>query len=197
MRKSARLECQRDSVERFRDDLTALLEVAHKVSAGYTVYYWRARPEFEKEYESRKTAVARSAGAAADAADTVGLMLHLRPPPVTGEPAVRINPIRTWATALDPPNDLTTDTIIDYCDQVTGTLDSRAREARSVEESLAGRVARVIGFPSEVRSVIQSSYGGGRTASVGFWVAVAVEVVGGLLLLGVVALGGRALAGVF
>jgi hypothetical protein len=159
MKRSARLKVQREAVERFRDDLKALVDVAHRVPAGLAVYYWRGRPGLEEEFDVRKAAVAHSAGAAAEAADVAGLMLHLQPPPVTGEPAVRINPIRTWFTALDPPNDLMMDTVIDYCEQVIGTLRGREQEARSVEQSLAGRVAQLVGFPNEVRSAIRLSHG--------------------------------------
>lgn len=192
MKRSVRLRSQREAVEQFRQDLKALIETAQQESAGLGVFYWRPRSGLEQEYAARKEQVARSAGVAADAADVAGLMLHLQPPPVTGAPAVRINAIRTWFTALDPPNDLTIDDVIDYSDQVIGTLNGREQEARAVEKSLAGRVAQFVGFPNEVRKAVQMSHGSAHTAAVGFWVAVATEVAAGLVLLGIVALGGWA-----
>jgi hypothetical protein len=191
MRQSRRFAQQREAVERFRDALIELREELERSPEGITGYFyrWEPRQGREKRAARLRTKVNEAAGPAQAAAATTGLRFHISPPPASRQPAMNVNPIASWTSALEPPNLLTMEHIFDYCDQVIGVLDGEAEEARTKERTLAGRIARFLAFPSEVREAARAQYPrvppklafGAALLSQLF--ALIVAVVGGLLVL--------------
>ena len=103
----------------------------------------------------------------------------------------RINPIQNWWTVLAPPNDLEPKDVVGYALQSIGLLEAERDRARREETSLAGRIARFVSFPAEVRRLagFQTSAGKAAAFSAGVIVqGVLVTVLGGVLLAVVLAL---------
>jgi hypothetical protein len=117
--------------------------------------------------------------------------VSLASPPMVGGFVKNINPITNWTMMLQPPNELDAPFVFDYCHQAMGELESRAAKAERDERSLAGRIARFLSFPSEIRRLAGGQSRAGQVATFGIGVflqGVAVTVVGGLVLAGIIAL---------
>jgi hypothetical protein len=133
MRRSEQLQRERDSVAAFRD--------AHPSAR------WHG------EVQRRRFEAARAAGAAMVAEEASKARMVLKPPPNTGQPAQTVQPIRAWESALEPPNLLKTDNVLQTCEQVIGMYDARIARARWQEQSFAGRVVRLFSLPYEARAL--------------------------------------------
>jgi hypothetical protein len=155
MRRSEQLQRERDSVAAFRDALIRLLAGMEKRPTGVTGMFYRWEPQQGREEETQRLRfeVARAAGAAMVAEEASKARMVLKPPPNTGQPAQIVEPIRAWESALEPPNLLETDNVLQTCEQVIGTYDARIARARWQERSVAGRVVRLLSFPYEVREL--------------------------------------------
>jgi hypothetical protein len=155
MRRSEQLQRERDSVAAFRDALIRLLAGMEKRPTGVTGIYYRWEPQEGREEETQRLRfeVARAAGAAMVAEEASKVRMLLKPPPNTGQPAQTVQPIRAWESALEPPNLLETDSVLQTCEQVIGTYDARIARARWHERSVAGRVVRLLSLPYEVREL--------------------------------------------
>jgi hypothetical protein len=180
MRRSQHYGTLRDNVVEFKNALIELLNVMERQPVGISgaFYRWIPSAGHEDEYNRLRHTVGLQAGPAAEALAELGFSLQINEPPAFRQPPRTVNPILSWSTALEPPNSMRMEDVLDYSDRAIGMLDGRARQASAVERSLAGRVARLISFPSEVREAI----GGGRAMrTTAFGVAVVVEtlVVGG------------------
>ena len=75
------------------------------------------------------------------------------PPAITGGPTLRLSPIASWFVAFDANNpvEIGPQAVPDYAVQLTGRLDHEYRETLARERTLAGRVARFVTLPREVR----------------------------------------------
>ena len=97
-------------------------------------------------------------------------------------------PMMQWRDPFEPEGGLATpNEILDSCDMVIGILDQRLAYARLQEATWAYRFGRLLTFPHRARQAAGANDAVGHIA---FWLAVAVEVLAGLVLLVVpVALG--------
>lgn len=129
------------------------------------------------ESDANTTEIARLAGPASAALDRSGLRVSVH--------GVDINPVLSWSI-VQP------DRLESSCNAAIGKLHAEAADAARVEHSLAGRVARFVGFPAEVRSAMTTSSQAARR--VGFVAGVAAQVFAIVVSAGVLALAGVALA---
>jgi hypothetical protein len=155
MRRSQQLQRERDSVAAFRDALIRLLAGMEKRPTGISGAFYRWEPQEGREEEAQRLRieVARAAGAAMVAEEARKARMVLKPPPNTGQPAQIVEPVRAWESALEPPNLLETDNVLQTCEQVIGTYDARIARARWQERSVAGRIVRLFSLPYEVREL--------------------------------------------
>jgi hypothetical protein len=175
-----------EHVTEFRDAYAELL--SHTVN-------WGVRGEIKlgpkgdqaskDQFRELRLQVAKAAGKATEAAKGVEEWAQ-----VPGEfgGMETLDPIAGWQYAIDRPDKLPPPTVIECCETVIGRLEAKAEEAQAREQSLVGRVAAIAGFPAHVRQAIAAEHPERKGVQrFGFGVAVAVEVVAGLLLLGVLA----------
>jgi hypothetical protein len=129
------------------------------------------------ETDANRVEVDRLAGPASIAFDRSGMRVSMF--------GADVNPVLNWAFA--PP-----DRFVSSCNAAIGRLRAAALDAARVERSLAGRVARFVGFPGEVRAAMSTS---SRAAQrVGWFAAVLVNVAAIVIGAGVLALMGFAIA---
>lgn len=97
-----------------------------------------------------------------------------------------VNPIADWRNSLRRNHPLTPALIDSYCTQLIGRLEQQAETARMRETGLVGLFARFVRIPYDVREAagIDLSANAQRGA---FLVGVAIQVVSGLLVAGVLA----------
>lgn len=140
----------------------------------------------ERSSPDLKTRVALAAGAAHSALERSGMAFVQRNPPAAGGGSFSYDPIAGWNLARDPFSDPLLEAIA-VAPQIRGALMQKAEEARGVERSLAGRVARLVGFPSSVRRVLADSGASAGLQTAGFVGAVLSQVLGALLAAGLIA----------
>ncbi|GAB4052722.1 hypothetical protein [Catellatospora paridis] len=93
-----------------------------------------------------------------------------------------IQAIRDWRHCVEFPERLSPKVVLAALQQIIGRFEGDAERMRRQEKTLAGRIARFVAFPSEVRSIAgQTSAAVGQA---GFIVTIAAQVVGTLLLFG-------------
>jgi hypothetical protein len=185
-----------DALVQFRDAYSSYVDVLEMHPAGYRVYHLVPKEGMESEAAVLRAEVARLSGAAAVVADRVAGPLEVVPPPMVGGVVKRMNPIRNWNVPLEPPNDLDTHHVLDYCNQAIGIIDAQLAQAKEEERSLAGRIARFVRLPYEVRRLASPSTRAGRAAALGAGVVlqgITVTVIGGLIVAGLIALFQRTL----
>lgn len=198
MRRSQQLEQHIVAVRDFRDALVSLMEVMERRSESVTghFYRWVPKPQQEGRGETLRSTVSELAGPASNAANEAGILVTLQEPLAVGGRSHTVNAIMSWSTILDPPNLLTAQAVLDYCSQVIGSLQAEKKSAEAQERSLAGRVARFVRFPFDVREATGlPDRKAVNAAAVGFGVfiqGVVVTVVGGVIVAAIILLFGWA-----
>jgi hypothetical protein len=101
-----------------------------------------------------------------------------------GGPAV-LNPVSDWAVMLTPRHrySISPSLVVSRVDQLVGALRAEIADAEMVERTLAGRVARIVRFPSDVREAagLDSKSRSGQAVQ-GLVSALLVTVVGGVIV---------------
>jgi hypothetical protein len=198
MRRSQQLEHHIVAVNRFIEALNDFLEVMEPRPEGFSgsFYQWVPKNGQEQRSAQLRAIVNQRSGPATKAAEAANIALTLREPPAVGGREHVVNAIATWWSALDPPNLLPMQSVFDYCAQVIGHLTAMRDEAEARERTLAGRVARFVRFPLDIREA--AGLPGKRAvnaAAVGIGVflqGVVVTVVGGVIVAAIILLLGWA-----
>ena len=103
------------------------------------------------EVETQRAIVAELSGPAAIACAEAGTVVIYQDAPAAGGRQTTLNPVQSWSYSLDGTGHVGIDVVLDSCNQAIGILKTRHEGARRLERSIAGRVARFIRFPAEVR----------------------------------------------
>lgn len=123
-------------------------------------------PDDDPKVKELRATVAELSGPAGQAIDDAGLRLVVREPALVGGRMLDLNPVYGWMNGLNdrlayiqPPD------VIDCCGQAIGKLKVQKAAVFAQERSIAGRLARFIRFPSDVREIAGMKPGstGGRT----------------------------------
>lgn len=120
--------------------------------------------------------VARAAGAASTSAGDQSRRISVTQ---FGQTQV-LDPIAAWQASLDDPQTLPSKLVLDCCEAIIGSLESKASDAAAIEETLAGRVAAFVGFPARVRAAVATEYP--ELGRVAFGAGVASQVLAGVLI---------------
>ena len=172
MRRSEELRRGKAAVEAFYSEFTRLDAVLRT-------------PGVTEDPEPQRRRVAAAAGPATE-------VLQREQIPASGPSPL---PVLQWTEAFRDLMSFTPTTVRGYCEAAMATLELRAEEAERAEHSTAGRLARVLAFPAQVREL---AGGRGTTAGkVAFGTAVATQVVGSLLVIAILAVLGWLVARLF
>lgn len=150
------LERHIEALRLFRDELVRLLtmidEGDQERRRRFGPRYLGEPDEIESaEVERHRAHVAELSGSAAIACAEAGVTVIYQDAPIAGGRQTTINPVQSWSYALDGTGHVGVDVVLDSCNQAIGILKTRYEEAHRLERSLAGRVARFIRFPAQVR----------------------------------------------
>lgn len=144
-------KCDQDwrAVDRYSKALNDLLVIVETVQTGFGTWELRVPPSRKLEGDAALSKLARAAGPASAIADKYGVFLSAQR---TGysEPKT-VSPLRNWQMCLDAPWLLPPDNVIGATLSLLGRIEHERDEARIRERTLAGRLARFIRFPVEVR----------------------------------------------
>jgi hypothetical protein len=139
----------------------------------------------EAEASGRKADVDGTAAAAAAVAERHQMLLVHVDPIALGGATTTLNPATHWATMLTPQArfSLSPTTVLSCLDQLVGGLNVKIEDAQAAERTLAGRVARVVRFPSDVREAagLDRRSRKGRAVQ-GLLSALLVTIVGGVIV---------------
>jgi hypothetical protein len=161
VRESKRLTEQVEHLKRFRDEFTKLVDQQDAAANEfderrnqrnpYTLTPLTVRQEEELEdelnqpVEEQRRTVAEAAGPAAAAQHESGVLFTQQ------ATQMQMNPVGAWSEGAADSLMVSRRGVLDAVHQAIGTLQDRQRVAERRERSMAGRVARVIRFPYEVR----------------------------------------------
>ncbi len=112
-------------------------------------------------------------------------MIAVSPPPMIGGPTRLMNLVLNWSHPYDPGSDTRVSDVRSVIDRMIGILEQKQEDALEREHSLAGRIARLLRFPIEVREAVGApakSVGGVATVGVGYVFYGVVVVAGGTVL---------------
>lgn len=159
------------------DELIPLLEPAHVQQSAPTWQRVEAGNERRVELIRRGHEIA---GPAAQAFLEAGMLMHYKPPPMTGMSGRTINPAQNWSTIFNEFPMFTPDELRGYTSHVEGTLQRQYDAAKDRERGPAGWLARFLLIPQSVREAagFEDKSTGGRIA---FGFGVLVQVVIGLI----------------
>jgi hypothetical protein len=168
---SKTLRRRQQEIAAFGEALTRLLDVCepHERLAAFPT--WAARPGQEPEASRRTAELDRVAGRAAQA---FGTDFFIEWKPRGTWQTQPVSPAMGWRTIFDYDPNFGVDVIFAVCHQAIGAIDARATEAEEHEQSLAGKVERVIGREP-------SGSGHVRGIAVGFVVALIAALVAAYL----------------
>lgn len=156
MKSSKALLAQRAVMASFRDEFLKLhgyYHYAEYAPVGMNLGgEWILRDGIsEDEVDSLRRRVGELAGAASSISSR-HVQQSYKPPGTLS--TVRFDPIAQWSDALDPGSSFfgaSAKDVTETVDHVIGRLDLQRIDAETRERSLAGRVARFIRFPIDVR----------------------------------------------
>lgn len=198
MKQSVRLDREIEAVEDFRHAFQDLLDAIdaeeRAVRQSRSPRSLEPDPPPSPELREKRRLAGEFAGPAGIAAERVGILLRVQDPAQIGGRRATINPIAAWSSAIDGTSmHIGSQDVLDSCAQAIGRLRQQKTDAEANERSLAGRFARFIRFPWEVRERLNLPAGSaGQKAA--FGAAVAAQVVGTLITAGLLALLARAAA---
>jgi len=96
------------------------------------------------------------------------------------------DPVGDWRNSFVPGHPNAAPLVINHCEQIIGHYRQLSRDARARERGIVGIVARFVRFPSSVRDAAGLTSKAGQRGA--FAVGVAVQVVGTLISVGLLAL---------
>ncbi|WP_155373739.1 hypothetical protein [Catellatospora vulcania] len=181
MTTSKHLRARASTVVAFHDSLVEMLSHMERVEKWRSVVH-EMQPMLGQEQVVAKldNQTSRLAGRAMAAAGEYETVLELTLPHDIGPDDVPV--IQRWRHTLDYPEALEPALLLGTLLQIAGRIEGEAELLERQERTLAGRVARFIGFPADVRAIAgQTSPGAGRA---GFIVAIVAQVIGTLVLFG-------------
>lgn len=198
MRCSKELEALAQATTDFRNELAQLLKMMDALDGHDDSYDFRfdnalgPAPFSDDDLRAQREKVGQLSGAAAMAAAQAGVLVTVQDPAVIGGRIKTINPLQGWFQALEPhPLHLSANDVMDAANQTIGVLNARREHALQTERSLAGRVARVVGFADQVRAA-RGVQPDSKAGKVTLWVTVAAQVIGTILAAWALWLLGRA-----
>ena len=177
----------------FRDGFEHLFEMIRardewEMNSRSAFHSQGPEPYSEADIEAQRAEVARLSGPAAMAAAEARVLVTMQDPAVIGGRIKTINPLQGWFQALEGgPLGLSRGDVLDAANQTIGVLEARRRSAEQTERSLAGRVARFIGFADQVRE-IRGVQGQSKAGQVTFFVTVAAQVLATVIAVALLAL---------
>jgi len=198
VKQSARIEREIKAVEDFRHASRTLLDTIDAEERAVRQSRSPRSPEPDPppspELREKRRIAGELAGPAGIAAERVGIVLRVQDPAVIGGRQTTINPIAAWSAAIDGTSlHIGPQDVLDSCAQAIGRLRQQKADAEANERSLAGRFARFIRFPWDVRERLNlPAESAGQKAA--FGAAVAAQVIGTLIAAGILALLARAAA---
>lgn len=129
-------------VREFRDEFQQLLDL------GVSFHKYSTIPN--EAWQIRERVGLLAAGAAHGIVMAGAMVMH-QDAPIAGGRRTTINPATSWSQAIDGDGFIEPRHVLDSCNLAIGQLDEMRLQAERTERSLAGRVARFIRFPAEVR----------------------------------------------
>jgi hypothetical protein len=159
-------------VTEFRDAYLVVLSHLRPVTDGLLN---KLAPKQGSEDEAAKAiAIAATLAGATKLAQQESGIDHVYVVPMVG---VAMDPVTGWGQSLSDPQAMPPSGLLADYNAMIGALQAKAAESAVKEKTLAGRLARVIGFPSQVRSYLSDLYPGQpKLAVAGFVAGIVLEL---------------------
>jgi hypothetical protein len=181
VRRSVMLKRRRSAVEKFMQELTALLSACEpQQSITRSMPTWAPKAGQRAFVAAQHGVVDQLTRPAAIALDSVGVGYQYKPAGTWQTQAA--NPVLAWSTLLTSPM-IQAETIYSLCNQAIGHLIEQINDAVEHEDSLEGRIERAFGSPWRlIRAAFGHAGYAPRADAVGtFLSAVAVALVAAYL----------------
>lgn len=180
MENSTTLIKRREVLEDFLRDFDGMLSNCDSIDNWPdTIPTFRPKPDREAVVRRQAGELQLKTAVAARIVQELGIEFRYKPRGTMG--TVPVNPVYAWQSIFQGDPMVDAQFVYDACNQAIGLLNHQAREALEHEQTVAGRVERIVATPHGIWRALRGVPNAARHQKTGFISGIAVAAIGGAL----------------